>query len=469
MKKFPLHIVFFFLVVNLFAQNQNNIWYFGYGAGIDFNSGNPVVLTNSSMNMSEGTASIADSLGNILFYTNGIVVWNAQHDTMDNGDSLMGTGTTTQTAIAPKPGKEDSIYYVFTADKNPNVTNGLRYSVIDLKLNAGLGKVVSKNVLLSSSSTEKVTIVTHANGYDFWVLGHEKDTNTFLAYHLSCAGLDTIPVISPVGAVNLGVAGYLKSSTDGSKLALAAYSVVDIFDFNTATGIVSNPLSFPSDSLFCEYGICFSPDNSKLYVGSGCVPGGKLVQYDLLAGTVNDIMNSRTILYSKPCNIVGIDTCVAFGGMQNATDGKLYVAHYLVGFGAGDSLLGVINNPNQLGLNCNYVHDGLDLAGRNTLLSMVNLIETDFNYISCNTSIQEHGLPTDLIIYPNPSKDYLLIESDYSKNLDIKMYNVMGGLILIETVTVTHSKIDISQLPSGMYLIQISTNDLIINKIIVIN
>lgn len=463
-----LSIVTCFFVLGGFAQNHNNIWYFGYGAGIDFNSGNPVVLTNSNMNMSEGTATISDSLGNILLYTNGVVVWNAQHDTMDNGDSLMGTGTTTQTAIAPKPGKEDSIYYVFTADRHPDVLNGLRYSVVDLKLNAGLGKVVSKNVLLSSSSTEKVTIVTHANGYDFWVLGHEKDTNTFLAYHLSCAGLDTIPVISPVGAVNLGVAGYLKSSTDGSKLALAAYSVVDIFDFNTATGIVSNPLSFPSDSLFCEYGICFSPDNSKLYVGSGCVPGGKLVQYDLLAGNINAILNSKTTLYSKPCNIVGIDTCVAFGGMQNATDGKLYVAHYLVGFGAGDSLLGVINNPNQLGLNCNYVHDGLDLAGRNTLLSMVNLIETDFNYISCNTSVQEHGLPADLIIYPNPSTGEVFLSAGNSKIDFIEIYNCLGEIIFASP-DFTNGSIDMSACSKGFYMVRIQSNQRIVLKKLIIS
>ena len=59
------------------AQNEGNIWYFGYNAGIDFNSGEPVALTNSGMYTWEGCASISDLDGNLLFYTNGKKVWNA--------------------------------------------------------------------------------------------------------------------------------------------------------------------------------------------------------------------------------------------------------------------------------------------------------------------------------------------------------------------------------------------------------
>jgi hypothetical protein len=436
-----------------FGQKHNNIWYFGDSCGIDFNSGNPMVINNSSMFMPEGSASIADSLGNLLFYTNGTTVWNKPHTVMDNGDSLMGTSTSTQTAIIPKPGIEDSIYYVITTDKQPTVTNGLRYSTVDLKYNNGLGRVINKNIVLSSSSTEKVAVVTHSNGYDFWIIAHERDNNTLISYEVDCSGIDTVPIKSSVGEINTEEGGYLKTSPDGSKLALAAAKVVDIFDFNTTTGFATNPLSLPADSLFCEYGVCFSPNNTRLYVGSACAPGGRLVQYDLLAGNANDIINARTILYSTVCNIIGIDTCMTFGGMMNAVDGKLYVAHYLLGFGAGDTMLGVINNPNLLGANCNYVHDGFNLQGRNTLLGMVNLIETDFNYISCGTGVEEIK-PSTITIHPNPSTGVFTVQGATGP---IAVYDLFGRLVMTNTDPSTgtgSAQLDMSGFPKGVYMVK---------------
>ena len=38
------------------AQNEGNIWYFGLNAGLDFNSGTPVALTDGQLNTHEGCA-----------------------------------------------------------------------------------------------------------------------------------------------------------------------------------------------------------------------------------------------------------------------------------------------------------------------------------------------------------------------------------------------------------------------------
>src|SRR5437868_1237164 len=89
------------------AQNENNIWYFGDVCGLDFNSGSPVAISNSAMYQWEGCATMCDAGGNILFYTNGITVWNKQHSVMVNGDSLYGDGSATQSALIIKqPGQE---------------------------------------------------------------------------------------------------------------------------------------------------------------------------------------------------------------------------------------------------------------------------------------------------------------------------------------------------------------------------
>ena len=61
------------------AQNEGNIRYFGYGAGLDFNSGSTVALIDGMLNTSEGCATISDNSGDLLFYTDGMTVYNRNH------------------------------------------------------------------------------------------------------------------------------------------------------------------------------------------------------------------------------------------------------------------------------------------------------------------------------------------------------------------------------------------------------
>ena len=71
------------------AQKQGNIWLFGEGAGLNFNSGNPIPISGGQVYgmptqvgdypYDEGCTSISDSSGNLLFYSNGMRVWNKFH------------------------------------------------------------------------------------------------------------------------------------------------------------------------------------------------------------------------------------------------------------------------------------------------------------------------------------------------------------------------------------------------------
>ena len=79
--------IFSFLISTFycFAQKQANIWYFGNRAGLDFNQIPPQPLNNSNLNSVEGTSSIADNNGKLLFYTNGLAIMNRKHLLMKNG------------------------------------------------------------------------------------------------------------------------------------------------------------------------------------------------------------------------------------------------------------------------------------------------------------------------------------------------------------------------------------------------
>src|SRR5687768_2268111 len=89
---------------NLYCRAQhNNIWYFGDHAGINFNPNTvtlpPTVLNNSAMQTHEGSSSVCDINGNLLFYSNGNAIYNRDHQVMLNGDALLGHHSAVQACI----------------------------------------------------------------------------------------------------------------------------------------------------------------------------------------------------------------------------------------------------------------------------------------------------------------------------------------------------------------------------------
>jgi PKD repeat protein len=345
----------------VFAQKENNVWYFGNGAGIDFNSGSPVALTNGAIFTTEGCASIADTSGNLLFYTDGITVFNKVHNNMPNGVGLFGGNSSSQSAIiVPLPGSTTQ-YYIFTTPDQGSLS-GLNYSIVDMTQQGGLGDVISLNNLLHSPIGEKVSATRHANGTDYWIVAHEFNTNAFYAFQFSAAGVNPVPVVSSVGLVHLGYHGYMKFTPNAAKIGLAVGETNDLelFDFNNSTGVVSNPITFPNTYLY-PYGVEFSPDNSKFYIaqsGVGGAPG--IYQFDMLAGSPAAIIASG--------QLVGTTTNTYLGPLQAAPDGKIYCARYLTGF------VGVIDNPNVLGAACNYIDMAVNLNAGVSMFGLPNMI-----------------------------------------------------------------------------------------------
>lgn len=337
------------------AQRRDNVWYFGYHAGIDFNAGAPVPLTDGQTNVWEGTSSVCDpATGALLFYTDGVTVWNRNHTAMPNGSGLLGAGSSAQGALIVGLPGSPSIYYVFTA---PQVegggirTIGINYSIVDITADSGRGAVLQKNIPLLKPAAEKLQAIRHCNGRDYWILMVEWGTNRHHARLLTPTGLSATSVVSTVGPIlrdNNSGSGYLVASPDGRRLGMAlnTQQSVTLFDFSTATGIVSNPVDL--DAGDGEYGIGFSPDNSKLYVSG--TNGGTVVQYDLSNSSPSSIRASKTLLQRGG----GV---FEYGAFRIGPDGRLYMARSRRLFAA------VIRNPNATGVACGYTDDGLNLGG----------------------------------------------------------------------------------------------------------
>ncbi|MEM6718968.1 MAG: T9SS type B sorting domain-containing protein [Bacteroidota bacterium] len=371
----------FFSLNIVFGQNEGNNWYFGSMAGLDFSTSPPTALLDGALETSEGVATISDGSGQLLFYTDGSTVYDRNHQVTPNGSDLTGNNSSSQSAIiVPKPG-DLNIYYIFTVDDGGG-NDGLRYSEFDLTLNGGTGDVTNlKNVLLSTPTTEKITAILKDNGTDFWVLSHEFQNDAFLVFEVTAAGVNEIPITQNIGSVHSGnsaeTIGYLKASANGDRLAIAQWgsdSFVEVFDFDDATGTISNPIKL--ENIFFDgpqsgaYGVEFSPDAQLLYISDMnyddfSIPiNGRVHQFDLTAGNAADIMNADVILYEGTSVI---------GAIQVANDEKLYLAN------ESNPFVDVIENPNVIGIGASYLQDEIDLQGRFCRFGLPTFIQSFFN------------------------------------------------------------------------------------------
>lgn len=354
-----LIFVFVFAVICTTINAQfANVWKLGNGFGLDFNSASPTVITSPYTNQADNSSSICDVSGNLLFYTNGINVWNKNNVVMPNGSGLTGHVSAGQCAlIVPMPCNPNK-YVIFhvTEFSNPGY---LSYTVVDMTLNSGLGDVVSgqKNISLGSGWTEKLCAYYSNTANCYWVLTHKWMSDQFVAFKVDASSIATTSVVSAIGSIhNCGsyggahdAMGQLTISRDGGKVvnALTCQDKFEFFDFNITTGVLSNSISITGNG-GNAWGTAFSPDSKKVYVSS--IFGSSVYQYDLSTYNSSAILASLTNIYNTGSG--GYN----FGYMELGPDGKIYMPQ------PNTNSLSVINSPNNLGSACNFGYGALSLT-----------------------------------------------------------------------------------------------------------
>lgn len=359
-------LLFVLLLLNSYSQKENNIWYFGNGAGITFNTSTPAFINNGQLFTDEGCASVSDENGKLLFYTDGITVWNTKHEVMKNGNGLSGNKSSTHSAlIVPHP-NDINQYYIFTTTEKGE-PGGLQYSIVDVAKENKKGVVISKNNLVYTPVSEKLAVTQHANGKDFWIITHKWGTDEFLCFLLKSNGLMKAPIISTVGTTHKDVGsgnkgeaiGQIKVSPNQKKIAVAITykpnQPIEIFDFDNKTGKLSNLREIPTSGY--AYGLEFSPDNTKLYA-SFLKGSFGVVQYDL---EVDDIFESGTTPLSTP---KGVEN---FGSLQLGPDEKIYVAKT-------GRYVDAITKPNEKGTNCSYKLGAINLKDRSCVYGLPPMV-----------------------------------------------------------------------------------------------
>jgi hypothetical protein len=375
-----------------FAQKEYFRWNFGDGFALNFNAGSPPDTSlPGGYFFFEGSATMCHrTTGALLFYTNGVSVWDSQHGLMPNGDGIMGVGLNgdasgAQSAlIIPMP-DDTNKYYIFTADQEgyAGTTRGYHYSIVDMTLNSGRGNVTTtKNVQLMTTCSEVQTAVKHPNGRDYWVINHGLRNNYFYARLVTPSGISTA-VTSQVGTTNYPTnqlsLGNLKASPNGRKLSYTIYNgLVEIYDFDPCTGTVSNAITLKSvgSGSTWAYSSSFSPNSKKLYFNHT----GALWQYDVSLSSATAIQNSGTLVKDPA------DSTYTFyeGGLQLGPDGKIYVRPSYLG-----ALLGIIYYPDTTAAACGFDVNAYTWPGgqQSNWMGLPNNIDAISTNLAVTTSI----------------------------------------------------------------------------------
>lgn len=444
-------------MLQCYSQKQGNIWYFGGdynnpglgGAGLDFNSGTPIPLYNSTMPFTSGCASYCNSKGELLFYCNGETVYDRTHHVMQNGDSLGGKPTNQQSVLIVPFSKDTNMYYIFTNDgyyTKYTAFTGLHYSIINMSLNNGLGSVINpKAISLLKINNAQLTGCNHSNGKDFWVITATKDSFKLYAYQVNDIEIKS-PVISNLGLGNDAPFMSIEISPKGNKIALKAVNVNQYFryiiDFDANTGQFSNPYPVGAEHEIngvWNTGCSFSP-SADLFYDIEYIPNNGdnlLYQYDLNAPDIN---------LSK-LFIASIDHFL-ISDMQIGPDGKIY-------FGGGDDnsiYLDFIEKPNFRGINCGYHKSGIYLGGKKPGAILPN----ELLYIKKPTSTKSVSKNKPLEMGFNHDSKQLIFHSSDNKKYDIQIFNIQGQSVLTKEVS-DNSPVNVASLPIGLYFYSIES------------
>ncbi|WP_162902805.1 gliding motility-associated C-terminal domain-containing protein [Taibaiella koreensis] len=438
--------------------NANKKWVFGNHAGLDFVPATPAGFP-VNIEAVEGTSSVADGSGQLLLYATLDTVWDRNGAIMPNGGGLLPTLSLTglgsisscdaQSFIVPFPG-DTKKYYVFSLTSyststtsavpgNDPAAGRLYYSVVDMGLNGGLGDVVAgqKGIQIDSLLCDRL-IAVKGGACNIWVVAMRNDGSAIHAFEIGTAGINIHPVVSlcsnMVGTLDISPlfqlnSGCMRVSPDNKTLAISLSGVAaelvlspfalnlyggsfQLYDFDNVTGAAGNQrtvLPPPSTMLSFDqqvYNVCFSPDNTKLYLTHGLLLGLGLSQYDITSGVPGTIAASAVELNSST---------IGWGsGLRLGPDDKVYVS------GTDMSLLGLIpastlhriESPNLAGAAANLVLNAVTLApgsiaafGLGNPVPGLPPVDTTFN--THNVAVCAPETTADLSVPQDPAYTYL--------------------------------------------------------------
>jgi hypothetical protein len=492
-------VVFIFYSCLAISQDKyDHQWVIGYDTTISKEYGNGILLnfnydpvnvsllkTINNFSMEGSNTSMCDENGKLLFYSNGCNIIDARGMIMENGDSInpglvqsnycpSGNPASQGVIALPAPGNS-KLYYLFNLDLDmpffmmPQYVGiapeRIYYSMIDMSLNSGLGKVVLKNyiALKDTFGRSNLQATKHANGIDWWLISPKSHTNCYFLTLLSSSGIQpSVLKCSGNDFNDADLQGQAVFSPDGKKfIRFLPRNGLNIYDFNNETGDLTNPIRiFFDQDTFHVAGVAVSANSRYLYASAL----KKLYQFDLNA---RDVEASKLLIavwdgYADPYPTV-------FYLSALAPDGKIYIAGT-----STHNYLHIIHQPNCPGQSCKFEQRGLKLPGYN-FISIANIPQYRSQNITipCD-SIMVSSTGTNnsnsVFLYPNPAQDYIIINTENKlPEATIEIYDLLMRSVLNRKIIENTAIIDLHNIENGIYTLFLKSKESIIKveKIII--
>lgn len=113
-------------------------------------------------------------------------------------------------------------------------------------------------------------------------------------------------------------------------------------------------------------------------------------------------------------------------------------------------------------------------GSNNSAIEVVRYIDVIFDSVRCNVGLEENQLIQNVRIYPNPTTREVNVEvrMPAGQEITINIINSLGEIVQeqkAESADIGLFRFDLSNYPSGMYMIRISTSDEVIVKPLILN
>lgn len=352
------------------AQKEDNAWIFGYdynpgdglaeGIYFSFNDSLEISYKQRPMSFFNSSASICDSTGNLLIYSNGCYVEKGDGVEVENSEGLNpgtfydncedndGYNLPHNMVLLPYPGYHDR-YALFHLPGTFNAGYGYYYAIMnscfDMSANSGNGTTLYKNQVITQDTLhgDGIHAVRHANGRDWWVVVAKLSSNLYYKILLSPADISLTQqsIGEPTGS---GAAGQMVFSPDGTKLArFNARDDLRIFDFDRCTGTLSNPVFVPMQNgadIEIFSGMSWSADSRFIYAAENT----RLLQFDTWAP---DIAGSMTVVATADPPVCPLSGSIGF--MELGPDGIIYCRPY-----NGQNCMHRMKHPERAGVSCDF-------------------------------------------------------------------------------------------------------------------
>jgi Secretion system C-terminal sorting domain len=482
----------------LFAQRNDYVWLGGYRSipgslvfqdsvldkcygitRLDFNY-SPKTVTFDSMTMSfeRSIISYSDSMGKLLFYSNGYQIRNRWDELVEHGDTMnydftsyydtsyykygmLGSGAGIM--ALPISRNQDSFMFFYNGIDYRYYQYQFRCALLDMSANGGHGRLVYRDRLLGAEvSSGAIGATRHANGRDWWVISQTDHTPTFYRILLHEHGgmeVDSNLIgLFKVFGPDTGMTGGGQFSPDGSMYAYAdnVSSVLYLYDFDRCSGQFTNMRYWHRPDVSFQFALSsavFSPDSRMLYVNRDSV----MFQFDTHASDVWGSMDTIAV-YTSTGDPDYFRS--EFGRGQLGPDGKIYISH-----GLGSLNYDIIDSPNAKGAACHFLRHGL--LARSHYGGLPNFPNHRLGKAAapCTVGIEEvNGTPLDIALIPNPAQsmvtvDYASIDWMQYNSMRLTVTDMLGQQVYqyeLPRFSALH-RVDVSGYTSGMYFVTLTS------------